>query len=243
MTEVVPPAGVDPTATGPAPHELAQSRQLFQQAVELGAPYEAINAEWMANGGDGPLKPMSAKGQFDVLRKDRDFVKRVQQGDPAAIEKLHSLPGDAANENAVLDKELPGMKAADLKLGPIAGATPEQAAAMHETIGGWGEVAQMPAATMNYIAKEAGAVADRFQKMNESQRQAFAVAERATLDKLWKGEAQRNIDMAKQLVREIAATERGKGVIDFLERSGAGNSSAVIAQLYGHASRLAARRK
>jgi len=212
MAEVTPPAGVDPTATGMGAREMGMSRQLYQTAADGGADLVKLNAEWKEAGG---------------------------QGDITATKAPDAAP---VGEQEILDKELPAAKPEEYQLPPIDSKDSAEITRIAATTRGWLAEAQLPKEIGSYIAKEAGAVAAKFEKMTDGQKEVFQVAERAKLDRLWGPNAQRNIDVARQLVREIAATERGKGVVEFLERSGAGNSATVIAQLAQHGLRLAARR-
>jgi hypothetical protein len=75
--------------------------------------------------------------------------------------------------------------------------------------------------------------------MNANERQVFAVVERAKIDKLFGDQAQSKINLARRLVTEVEA--KRPGIFAFLERSGAGNSAAVVAMLANHAERLSRR--
>jgi hypothetical protein len=120
MTEAVTP---DLTATGPAPHELAQSRQLFQHAVSSGADYARTNQEWLQSGGttplDMPAPSVKAQAEMKALGRDREFAKKVQAGDPDAVAKLHQLAA-TGGEQAIIDAQMPPAKAEDFMVPPLA---------------------------------------------------------------------------------------------------------------------------
>jgi hypothetical protein len=100
----------------------------------------------------------------------------------------------------------------------------------------WLTGAQFPREVGSSVAQEVARVAAQYEGMGESARELWARSERATLERLWRGEFDRKIALARQLVGEVEA--KAPGLKDLLERSGAGNSSMVIGLLAMQAERL-----
>jgi hypothetical protein len=84
-----------------------------------------------------------------------------------------------------------------------------------------------------FIAQEANILVPQLMEMDDGQRQLFQQQERVKLQTIWKDDFHRNLKAARQLVQQIES--RKPGLIDFLERSGLGDSSSMILQLH-HAS-------
>lgn len=133
-------------------------------------------------------------------------------------------------------------KPEEFRLPPMLGEdgrmTPELAA-VDKAARGWLSAGRFDAAIGNALAAEANRVGERWQAMNDAQRELYQRTERAKLDRLWGQDAEKNLKLARQLVQEIEA--KAPGIVAFLVETGAGNSSFVIANLYTHATRLSAR--
>jgi hypothetical protein len=84
-----------------------------------------------------------------------------------------------------------------------------------------------------FIAQEANILVPQLMEMDDGQRQLFQASERTKLEQVWKGDFHKNLKAARDLVKKIESKK--PGLIDFLERSGLGDSSSMILQLH-HAS-------
>jgi hypothetical protein len=116
--------------------------------------------------------------------------------------------------------------------------TPELRKA-EESITGWITEARLPSGIANAIVADIAKSGDKWQTMDDTQREIHAQQTRTQLEKLWGDKAPERIALAQRLIRELDA--RRPGLIRFLDESGAGNSTFLIAQLGMHAERLAAR--
>ena len=65
--------------------------------------------------------------------------------------------------------------------------------------------------------------------MTDSQRDLFQQQERVKLERIWGDGYNTNMNAARQLLQEIEA--KRPGIVNFLERSGLGDSSVVIGLL------------
>jgi hypothetical protein len=249
MTETPAPVGVDINATGPAPHELAQSRQLFQHAVSSGADYARTNQEWLQSGGttplDMPTPSTKAQAEIAALGKDKAFVAKVQQGDPDAVAKLHQLAA-AGDEQAVVDQQMPPARAEDFVVPPLAeyGQQPTaEALAGAATMRTALATAGIDRQTGNAILSEAHRTSSTYTAMSEDQRVAYASSEKAKLMKLpgWGDATDAKLKLGNQLLAELEV--KSPGVLALAHRSGLTASAIGISMIVQYAERLAARRK
>jgi hypothetical protein len=201
---------------------------------------EAANS-YLAKQGLAPIDAQEqTKSELQALRKDPEFLKKFAAFDADAVATAQRL----TIASAMAAEEMPpAAKAEDFALPAITDATTKELTQIRETTTAWLTAGEFTKETGNYLAREAATLAPKYEAMTPDERQTFADKQTAMLQKVWGDKTQENIRLAKQLVREIAATPRGAGVVDFLERSGAGNSANVILQLAGHARRLQARRQ
>lgn len=96
-------------------------------------------------------------------------------------------------------------------------------------IRGWLADAELPKGNGNFIAAEARKLVPQLQAMTDSQRDLFQQQERVKLERIWGDGYNTNMNAARQLVQEIEA--KRPGIVNFLERSGLGDSSVVIGLL------------
>ena len=101
-------------------------------------------------------------------------------------------------------------------------------------IRGWLADAELPKGTGNFIAAEARKLVPQLQAMTDSQRDLFQQQERVKLERIWGDGYNTNMNAARQLVQEIE--RKRPGIVNFLERSGLGDSSVVIGLLASHGS-------
>ena len=73
-------------------------------------------------------------------------------------------------------------------------------------------------------------------KRYTAERELYAISERLAVERIWKGDTERKMALANQLLGEMEA--KNPGLIEYLQRNGASNSSAVVIQLGEHAARL-----
>jgi hypothetical protein len=196
----------------------------------------------------------AARAEIDRLTKggDLDFIKAYAEGDVAARAKMDELqrvanadvdPEAAAAEAAASDAAFAPGKPEEFKLPSLAGPgeehSPDEMVAHAETARGWLAAAELPASIGSALAEEVAQINTMYSGLDDGGVQLHAAGERAKLDRLWGDDAPRKIALARQLVRELETKK--PGIVDLLSRTGAGNSSVVIAQLALHAERLLAR--
>ncbi len=100
---------------------------------------------------------------------------------------------------------------------------------------------KMPAGVANHlIAEVAKKTGPRWQAMTEVERVLHGETTRAHLQKMWGAAYGDNLALAQSFVKELDAKHGGK-VSEILKQTGAGSSLAVIANVFLHAQRLAAR--
>jgi hypothetical protein len=139
-----------------------------------------------------------------------------------------------AVEEAV-EPALPPAQGHEYDLGDMADGQPYTEAHKEAdgAIRGWLTEAQLPKGAGNFIINEANELAPKLQAMTDAERGIFQASERVKLQAIWKGDFSKNLKAARQLVQQIESKK--PGLIDFLERSGLGDSSSMILQLH-HAS-------
>ncbi len=145
--------------------------------------------------------------------------------------EVEPVPGPALSPATAIEFDLGDLRDDGL---PYTGADWDADAAVR----GWMADAELPKGTGTFIAAEARRLVPQLQAMTDAQRDLFQQQERTKLETLWKGDYGKNMNAARSLVREIEA--KRPGIVDFLERSGLGDSSVVIGLLASHA---ATRRK
>lgn len=91
------------------------------------------------------------------------------------------------------------------------------------------------------IAREVDSVARTFPTLEPSVQELYKRTELTTVERIWGKDTPRKMALAKQLCEELDA--RHPGVIDALNKTGAGNSARVIIQIGNQAERLYLRKK
>ena len=146
-------------------------------------------------------------------------------------------------EASVFDREFPPVKAANYEF-PLYGApgealTPEQQTA-DAMFRGWLTDARFSRDLGSSLAKTIDQEATALAKMSAIERTLYGNSQRLLLDRTWGAETQEKISLARQLVRELEA--RRPGLLEFVERTGVGDSASVVTAFAAQAERLAARR-
>jgi hypothetical protein len=203
--------------------------------------------------------------RLQELKSDSAFVQRLMSGDRAARaewDAVHialatgqSLPLQGGAPSAAApaappapaaagDMGLPAGKLTDFELGQHfkneKGEVDDRGHAAHVEVATWMAAAHLPGSVGTEIGRVAADFAPQWQEMTQEDRNNYAAATRTDLTRLWGPSATDKLGMARLLVAELGA--KHKGVVDFLERSGAGSHSGVIVQLAHQAERLAARK-
>lgn len=111
-------------------------------------------------------------------------------------------------------------------------ATRALAFAMHD--------AQLPASVGSSISAQIEATARTFAKLSEVDRVIYTNKSRDALARTWGDAAPAKIAAAQKLVREMDA--KRPGIVELLERTGAGSNPLVVSMLADAAARLSARR-
>jgi hypothetical protein len=131
-----------------------------------------------------------------------------------------------------VEQALPSAKPEEFDIGPLRDDGLDFTEADRQAdaaVRGWMADAELPKGTGNFIAAEARKLVPQLQAMTDSQRDLFQAQERTKLERIWGDGYNTNMNAARSLVREIEA--KRPGLVNFLERSGLGDSSVVIGLL------------
>ena len=196
-----------------------------------------------AEGGTGPAEAPAAAAPISATAAasfDHGDLSPTEAATLASWQADGLAPADGVAE--VVEPALPAAQAHEFDLPPMRDdGQPygEADTAADTAIRSWMVAADLPKGVGSFIASEAKTLAPQIMAMDAPARELFKQQERTKLEALWKGDAfDKNLTAARQLVREIEAKQ--PGIVDFLERSGLGDSSLVIGLLASHA---ATRRK
>jgi hypothetical protein len=149
-----------------------------------------------------------------------------------------------------IDSFFPPAKPEEYEMPPLVqgeGEYTKDAAAFDQKTRGWLASGRFPKEIGSAVARAANEAAalhlkpDGSPRMSPAEAEIWRRGEYAKLERMWGSETKAKIALARQLVAEV--NERSPGLIDYLEITGAGNSSMVIAQIAMQAERLAARLK
>jgi hypothetical protein len=105
----------------------------------------------------------------------------------------------------------------------------------------WLAGAKFPRDIGSTLAAEASRVLKQHAGMDETARELYKRNEAVQLERMWGSKFGERVALARQLLTELDATPQGKGILDFIDRSGLGNSAMVINLVFAQAERLAAR--
>lgn len=192
-----------------------------------GGSYTREQLQTMARWGveDGHLTPEQANA---MLKDDGIAEMDFTPEDPALAELNAAFPAAKPHEY-----EMPPL------LEGNGAYTPEIAKADRQ-FRGWLSDAEFPRGIGSYVAREVGKVAESVPTMSEPERKLWAKDQQAQLRNLWGNQYTARLAQAEALVAELEA--KSPGLTDLLERTGAGNSAFVVAQLAMQAERLAMKR-
>ena len=155
--------------------------------------------------------------------------------DQATLDSWLKEDGVAPESSEATDMALPAAEPFEYRLGNLredGGDYTEADIEADAAIRGWMGDAELPAGTGTFLATEAKKLIPQLQAMNAAQRDLFQRAERAKLQRTFGDGYKENLNAARSLVQEIEA--KRPGIVDFLERSGLGDSSVVIGLLASH---------
>jgi hypothetical protein len=171
----------------------------------------------------------------DQLKKLADYA--VADGTLTREQADEALRnGDSAPEAAEPDVVLP----AAYDLPPIVDEAGEFSAEGLQQVDGWLRTAQFEAGSGAAIAHEVAKCNARFATMSDVDKELDARAGRERLGKLWGAATEQNLQLVGQLLRELE--QKSPGLVELLERTGAGNSPLLLVQLHHRAQALARRR-
>jgi hypothetical protein len=165
---------------------------------------------------------------------DRTALNPTEAAKMAAWQQESGI--EVAAEEPV-EQALPSAQAHEFDLGDLRGdglPYTEADKAADSAIRGWLADADLPKGTGTFIASEARKLVPQLQAMTDAQRDLFQQQERVKLERIWGDGYNTNLTAARSLVQEIEA--KRPGIVDFLERSGLGDSSVVIGLLASHGS-------
>jgi predicted nucleic acid-binding protein len=91
----------------------------------------------------------------------------------------------------------------------------------------------------SFVAGEVARTAERFQRMDDTERQLWTQEQRVAVERLLGPDHERRLALGRQLIQEIEA--KRPGLVRLLEDSGAGNNPSVVLNVVLQAERLAAR--
>jgi hypothetical protein len=165
-------------------------------------------------------------------------------GSPPSPGKDGAPPQPAGDAVSAPELGLPAGKIGQFDIGAHfqneQGVVDDRGHQAHVEAATWMADAQLPASIGTEIGRLAAAGAPAWQEMTQPERENHALATRHELQRLWGPRTTDMIGLARLLVAELAG--KHKGVIDFMERSGAGSNKNVVVQIAHHAEQLAARR-
>lgn len=183
---------------------------------------------------DGLGRGLMTRSEVDAALKNAGLEPLAE---PSAPDANAAEPVEADPLGA-----LQAGKPESFRLPPLDG-TPGEVVHAAKTFQAWLSTAELPTPIGNHIAGEINRFVRNnpdYESWNDAKRQIHATTELGKVNRFFGKDAQRNIDMARQLVAEVESKQ--PGVFGWLERSGAGNLSNVIIQLATHGQRLSARR-
>jgi hypothetical protein len=103
----------------------------------------------------------------------------------------------------------------------------------------WLSAAKFPREHGSSLATEASRVLKQHAELSDGEKEIFKRTEAVKLEKLWGPDFGKRVALARQLLTELDAKQ--PGILDFIDRSGLGNSAMIINLVYAQAERLAAR--
>jgi hypothetical protein len=212
-------------------------------------PVDAIHAsiaQDIANGKFGP-DPAGARMLANESLK-RDGIAELPELTTAEQATQAEAQTAAAAE---IDKAFPPAQAHELqlpRLGEIAAQAGIQASdqKIHDVaikIHGWALEMKAPAGVTNFVFDQAAKVDRHWNSLTDAGQANYIAEQKAILGRMFGAELPQKLALAKQLVRELDAKPAGKGFMDFMTETGAGNNAAIIAQIISHAERRLARIK
>ena len=226
------PTSTPASSSGTVPAQQAQPAQSAAPAQPNGGapeltPHQVTVMGW--------LKDDHAKGRMS----DAELNTALQQLTGKGAEQL--TPDTRTPEQQEYDRHFPPAKPAHYEL-PLHDdhehMTPEKTA-FDNTVRGWLATGLFPREHGSAIAKEAHRVAAKLEHYTEGQRELFRRTEMATLSKIWGADTAKNLSMARAFIREVA--EKSPQLVEMLNRTGIGNSAAIVIQCFHQAERLNAR--
>jgi hypothetical protein len=160
----------------------------------------------------------------------------LSPSEAAKVAQWQAEDGTTPVAEEVVEPALPAAQGHEFNIGPLRDDglpyTPEDQEA-DASIRSWMVEAQLPKGVGDFVISEANTLVPKLMAMDGGQRQLFQASERTKLQAIWKDDFHRNLKAAREMVKQIEAKK--PGLIDFLERSGLGDSSSMILQLH-HAS-------
>lgn len=176
---------------------------------------------------DGSLSPDEANAQLQA----------------AGADPLQDTRQDPNNPAAQIDAAFPPADPLDYDLPPLVGENEtytEQHREQDMLRRNWLTTGRFPKALGDSLMKQAERTAAKYRDMDENSRELYARAEFTKAQELFGGGSQEALGLAMQLAEEIDIVHGG--FFAWLDESGAGDDSFVIAQMALQAQRLRDRR-
>jgi hypothetical protein len=196
--------------------------------------------------------PEGAKVELERLKRDPEFTRKYVDGNTDARRRMDELHALAAQGAPVANaSEFGAAQPHEYTIPPFEPGKPLTPEVVKENAlyRGWLAHAGFPAVDGSRLVEQAVLSATTLHDPVTGGRfdddhprcVAYAGEQRAFLEKVWKGDTQKNIDLALQFVEEIDRTPEGRGVSDRLWDSGAIYNAWVLKGLYEQAARRARR--
>lgn len=178
-------------------------------------------------------------GQMAQWEVESGRLTREQADAMLTVDGAPLLTAPATGPAAELDAQFPPAKAHEYDF-PLYGApgerlTPEQRE-FDTKARGWLTEARFPKGIGSSLAKEIAREGERSANLSEAERTLYGKSQMLRLEKTWGAETQKRVSLARQLVRDL--DKKSPGLVDFLERTNAGNNAQVIAMFAAQAERL-----
>jgi hypothetical protein len=162
-----------------------------------------------------------------------------QAGAAFTPEEITALGSDPTH-SAAIDSLFTPAKPHEYQMPGHGDYDPKQRAADMQ-IRTWLSTAKFPRDIGSSLAAEASRVLQQHAGMNETEKELFKRTEAVKLENLLGSKFGERVALARQLLTELDATPQGKGILDWVDQSGLGNSAMVINLVAAQAERLAAR--
>lgn len=119
--------------------------------------------------------------------------------------------------------------------------TGRDAQAVDKLARGWLSEGRFTREIGSFIAEEVSRTATRYEKMSEIERRGYLNEQESMLQKMWKGDTTRKLNLAKSLVDHLESKSPGLKIL--LENTGAANNAMIVAKFAMQAELLLERQR